>query len=450
MLSRPTLPVLLLLLLAAAAAISPPPLFAQESEKAERLPAEWILRYEQCWGVAGLYVEEPPPAASTDEAARVRKDLVALTRAARQFLAENPAVTDVTQARLLAGGYTETPFEAPEGMEYVFSPKTQRFLCTRGDAYDIVFGAMKQLQAAQVYRSRVNEGSPLLYRAWGELEKDPELPEIMRREIETRRFAIRMRESGPMKAAEKTQELLGELNAAIEMATSLGQFKPGQEITMPDVGRTGLIDLLEALPLDGKYSVTKAGEPPAALFGEVRIPYDEEYPNRRLEAEVRKYLAEHPDYPPALALLAQLQSAEDAVETLSRAIEQWPDVPALRIQRLATNARLLAMDEIPQDFEYLMYRFPATPICLEIDMATRKDVLRMPGAFRARLAATMAEVRPEVLNLQLIAFKELIASGDIEGAALVRDRLIERHPGYEPLLPDPYRLEAEAERTADQ
>jgi hypothetical protein len=128
---------------------------------------------------------------------------------------------------------------------------------------------------------------------------------------------------------------------------------------------------------------------------------------------------------------------------LDKAIASWPDVPALRIQRIAIDARLQHVDKIAGDLEYLLRRFPAAPVCLEIDAATRKEALTQPGVFRSTLASALAEVRPEVLNLQVLAFKELVEAGDQEGAATIRDRMIARHPGYEPLLPDPYEKRAE-------
>jgi hypothetical protein len=422
----PLLSVILWLLMASAA--------AQTTH--ERLPAEWILRYEQCWGVAGLYVDEPPPRSDNDEPARVRRELLELTQAARRLRQRDPAA-EVTPGRLLVAGLLTEPVSPPEGADYVYSERHGRFVCTAGGPFDLVEGAMRQLRSAEDYRRRVLDGAPGLYRAWNDLLELPEVPEIIRREIETRRFAIQVRESGPMKAARQTQQSLAKLNDAIEMATNLGFFQPGQEITMQEVGRTGLIDLLEALPLGGKYVVTKVGEPPAAEFNGVRVPYDSRYIIQRLAHEARKALAEKPDYPPALALLAQTQGAAEGRATLDRAIDLWPDVPALRIQRLAMNARLLRMNELPADLEYLLQRFPAAPLCLEIDMATRKDVLAAPGRFRSTLASTMAEARPEVLNLQILAFKELLGDGDIDAAIAIRDRLVERHPGYEPLLPDP-------------
>ena len=67
--------------------------------------------------------------------------------------------------------------------------------------------------------------------------------------------------------------------------------------------------------------------------------------------------------------------------------------------------------------------------------------------FICSIAVTMADIRPEVLNMQLLAYRELIRANRIEEAHRVRDRLLERHPGYEPLVPTPEDAMKEEETT---
>lgn len=413
------------------------PLPAQEPapDLPERLDIEWILRYEQSYGLAGLYVDEPPPPEG-DLPARVRRDLLLLTRAAREYKKTFPQ-REPTTADLLSMGFVEDLFGPPEGTRYVYSENTGRFLCTAGGMLDLVTGAMLQLEAAEEYRRRVANTSLVVWQSWQKLAADPNAPELIRREIETRQFAVRHLDSGPVRAARRTQELLQQLSDAIEMATALGELEVGQQITMQDVGRTGLIDLLPALPLEGKYKVTKVGEPPVAVIGGIEVPLSPASVQDRLKADAEAKLKERPDYPPALSLAARYAEPEKSLELIERAVAAWPDVPALRVQRLATNAQLLNLDALTADLDYLLARFPATPILIEVDVATSKGLLRRDPNFRATIAETIASIRPEVLNAQLMALKALMDAEQSARAQAIYERLIERHPGYQPLLPEP-------------
>ena len=411
--------------------------FAQEDSATavQRLDTQWIVAYEQMYGIWGLYVEEPP-AREGDEAARVRRELLELTLAAREYLANNPGGQPTLEV-LRARGLIQGNVSPPEGEDYLFSEETNRYVCTAGGPYSIVFGAMRQLRQAENYRERVFEGGRRVYANWRKMLEMENLPQLIKRELETRRFAILYTDNPRIDAARETQALLQELHDAIQMAMRLGQLEKDQEITMQDVGATGFIDMLEALPLGGEYKVTKAGERPVAVFGETEIPLDPDYMNKRLKFEAEKALEENPDYPPAIALHARYLPAEEGLKELNRAISMWPDVPALRIQRLAIFAWAGRVDAFRTDLDYIMERFPTTPLLLEIEMATSHGGLKDNTKFRATITEAMANLRPESLNLQLLALQALRDNGDTEGGKAIYDRLLSVHPGYEPLLPDP-------------
>jgi len=410
------------------AAVAP----AQVLDLPPRIDTEWVLKYEQAYGVAGLYVEEPAPVAA-DRAGRVRADLLKLTKAGRQF-AERVPTKEPTVETLVATGFLDAPIAPPDGATFAWSPETRRFLCSLGGEYDLTFGALAQLTAAEVYRKRVFDGGSRVMRAWSALEKMEGLPSSIPRELETRRFAIAMTDYQGMRDLERTQELLGQLADAIEFATATGTFKKGQAIEMQDVGRTGLISTLEALPHNGVYKVTTVGEPPVAVFGEVEVPFGPQAIARRMAADAEAALAKRPDYPPAMALAARHRGGAEGMALIDKAVATWPDTMALRVQRLAMNAERLNLEALNADLDYVLARFPAAPLLLEIDVATRKGPLASEPQFRSAIALAMADIRPEVLNMQLIAYRELLAAGRADEAARIRKRIVEKHPGYEPLI----------------
>ncbi len=416
-----------------AAAICPAAVPAQEGAR-QRVEPRWILRYEQAFGVNGLYVEEPP-ASPGDRDALIRQDLVALTLAGRRFRQQYP--NEQPNATLLfVRDLIARKLQPPPGIEYVWSEGTSRFIANPpGDgAGDIVVGAMAQIEAAEGYRRTVAMGSAELNRNWQVFINDRDTPELIRREIEIRRYAARQTQTEAIHLARRTQALLKELNDSIELAMASGALRAGQEIAMRDVGRTGLIDLLERLPLDGEYVVTRAGEPPKALIRGREIPFAPNSITTALRLQAEEALAANPDSPQALAVLARYAGEEEGLRLISRAIELWPDVPALRVQRIAMNASLDRYDELRDDLDMIVERFPAAPLLLEIDMATHRPGKPDANALRAALMGPLSEIRPEVLNLQIIAMKAFADGGDIAQARAVRQRVLDRHPGYEPLL----------------
>jgi hypothetical protein len=425
---------IVILLVCLGSAIFPLTVVGQEVVARERIEARWILRYEQAYGVEGLYVEEPPPSPS-DRDALIRQDLVSLTLAGLRFKEQYPN-EQPNPSLLFIRDLIDRKIVPPQGIEYQWSESTSRFVANPpGDgAGDMVMGAMAQIEAAEAYRRTVAMGSADLNRNWQVFVNDPQSPELIRREIETRRYAARQTQTEVIHQARRTQALLKELNDSIELAMVSGALRSGQEITMQDVGRTGLIDLLERLPLDGEYIVTRAGEPPKAKIRGKEVPYAPSSITTALRTQAEEALAANPEYPPALAVLSRYVDEDEGIKLISRAIELWPDVPALRIQRIAMNASRDRYDELRDDLDMIVERFPAAPLLLEIDMATYRPEKPEANAFRAALMGPLAEIRPELLNIQILAMKAFADSGDAKQASVVRQRVLDRHPGYEPLL----------------
>ena len=429
---------ILMLLLLATIAFPPQAVLGEESDVQEaagaklpeRLDVDWILIYEQAYGVEGLYIDEPPPRG--DLPAQCRANLLTLTRASQTWHIlheEPPTVEGLKNAKRIE----EVPV-CPQGGEYTWNAKAKRFDCTTGGGHSLAAGALRQLMGTELYQQRVNTAPKSVREAWEKLYKDPETPVLIKKEVETRMFALRYTDSPEIRQLLRVQSLLGELSSAIELAAAAGLLEKGQEIAMKDVGETGMIDMLEALPGDGRYRVTKVGEPPVAVYPAGEIPFSVQVLIDKMRELADKAMEQYPGYPPAIALQARYMEGPDSLEMIDRAIVLWPDVPAFHIQRIAINARLSRVKDFTKDLDYLLARFPAAPILLEIDQATRLGSVGGAAPIRASIGAPMAAVRPEVLTVQLLAMKYLTAAGHRDQASILYQRLIEVTPGYEPLL----------------
>ncbi|MCB2154072.1 hypothetical protein KQI84_04250 [bacterium] len=403
---------------------------ATEVELPERIDSDWILIYEQAYGVEGLYLDEPP--AGDDLPAQCRENLAMLTKAAATWgmLHEDPPTVEALKA---AERIEEAP-QCPQGGTYTWNEDENRFDCTTGGSHSLVVGALRQLLGMELYEERVATAPLSVRKSWQIIYNDEKAPELLHREIETRMFALRYTDSAEIRQTMRIQSLLGELNAAIELATASELLEKDQEITMKDVGATGLIDRLEALPGQGRYRVSKVGEPPVAVYPDGDIPYSNQAIIDKMQELADGALEQYPDYPPALALRARYMDGEEALKGINKAIELWPDVPALHVQRLATNARLNRVKDFTPDLDYLLARFPAAPILLEIDSATRLGKVGLAPPIRASITTPMATVRPEILTVQLLAMKALSSANEQDQANALYKRLIKSHPGYEPLV----------------
>ncbi|MEQ8818845.1 MAG: hypothetical protein RLY93_01275 [Sumerlaeia bacterium] len=403
----------------------------------ERIERHWILAYEQGYGLPGLYIDPPAPA-EDDAVGQVRAALIRMSRAARAYLRDNPDTIVPEVEALVEGGYlAQAPPVLPDGVRYVWSPKGRRFTTSTGGATDIVQSALNQLRSAELYRGRVARGSLNVGELWNIVLASPTAPPLLKGEAETRSYTVRMLNSEPMQRARLVQERLAELGEAIDLAVAAGKLAPGQDITMQDVARTGFIDRLLALPEGGEYSISRVGEPPVAVYGALRILLDETYPEREILRRIaRRAVIDNPEYAPGRALLARTEpDPARALESMDQIVKEWPDVPAFRVQRLALNSQLGNLPAMNEDIAYLLTRFPAAPIVLEVDMATRTGPYAEDPRLRARLGLLIAEVRPMLLNAQLIGFQELAKAGAYQQADAIRQRLVDRHPGFEPLLP---------------
>lgn len=407
----------------------------QASEETVAVPSmvelPWLLGFEQAYGVFGLYITEPEQ--PDYQPAQVRKDLIFLTKLGRQFRAENPGKVP-TLADLFSYGYLENIPTLPDGVEYIYLEDQERFVSNLGEEYGIVYGAMQQLAGAEAYRRRVEQGSNDADERLEQLARMDGAPELIKREVETRLFYRRFMEHDQIALMEDVQTLLAQLQRAITTGVESSYWGPEDPLTMELIGRTGLIDMLEALPKGGEYLVTTADKPPVAIYGEREIPADPSVLNSLVRRNITSYLKQYPDYPPALALQSKYLSPEEGFATITRAIELWPDVPALRVQRFAFNAQIMNTAAFQEDLDYLLARFPSTPILLELSGALSRIKNPLMHDWYVAFLTRSQQLRPEVLNFHLAALKVAKESGQYDAADQILAILVKENPGYEPLL----------------
>src|SRR5690606_7049884 len=114
----------------------------------------------------------------------------------------------------------------PQGVEYVWNQDREAFVCEGcGPQASVEYGALLQVTAAEAWRKRVNDGNAVIEQNWRRLLAQPEVPELIRREIETRLFALRLSEHDGIRTLRRTQALLAQLNDAILFAMATGQIE---------------------------------------------------------------------------------------------------------------------------------------------------------------------------------------------------------------------------------
>ncbi|MGF1571653.1 MAG: hypothetical protein ACFCU1_01110 [Sumerlaeia bacterium] len=392
----------------------------------------WVLRFEQAYGIPGLYVVEPP-AEEGDTNAVIRRELVTLTQQAWRFLQEHPNDTPTLEA-LLEKGYIESLPNLAAEAEFKWSDEAKSFVSNRGNEGNLIYGAFQQLKQAEEYRKRVTLGDQDSFDKLVALSERLQVPELIQQEVQARMFTKQQLEQHQVKLLQKVQQLLAQLSAAIQKGNEYGYFPEDQPLTMKLIGEFGLIDSLEALPNGGEYLLGKPNELPRAQYGERIISLSPAELPALLLRNVTVILQANPNFPPALALRARYSPPEQAWADINRAIELWPDCPAFRVQRTAMGFDAENTTYFQQDLDYLFSRFPSAPILLELTTASAGSQNPILQEWHRGIVEKTVEVRPEVLNLQLIRFKLAQDEQRQAAAAASWEYIIRRHPGYAPLL----------------
>lgn len=430
------------ILLAAAPAqtpdpIPPPSASAEETPLPPRLTSEWLSRYEQSWGSEGVYILEldtPDP----DPELRSRLNLQRLQMATIALWELKGGETEPTFTAFAEAGLTpEILPRTPPEEKHAWNPELRSWESSFGLRHQLAFGAARTVVAHDEWRREVLFPKDLTRHRWERLRADRRTPSVLLRELDAREMLLDFWESDEALAAWNCQRNLDRVAEALEVLSLQRGLDRGAEVTIQDVAGTGFLDTMEACPSGGKYAVSAVGAPPTCSHGNAHVWNDRAAIDRLRQQHVERLLQTKPDHPPYLALLARTQPPETAVTTINRAIEQWNDVPVLRVERLAHLARAGTVEPMAEDLNYLLARCPAGPILEEIEMATSLGGLREDRALRVEVAQLLADVRPDLLGPQLRAIEVLTRVGNIAEARRIHDRLIMNNPGYANLLTPP-------------
>lgn len=399
----------------------------------EAIDLSWILAFEQAYGIYGLYISEPER--PDDETLEIRRDLIHLTKLAWQYLEDNPGKTPSISDLYVEGLLDSLP-DLPDGVEYLYSPELNRFVTNLGEDYDIVNGAMLQLQESERYRRLAIGGSFKIEDNLGKLAEEENIPEPVKREIETRLFIREFMAHPQIELMTDTQDRLRDLHTAILKGKKAELWQDGDTLTMQQIGETGLIEFLEALPAGGQYLLQPVPEPPIANFGARTVELDPLNLSKLIHRNASSYLENiNPDYPPAMLIQAS-HSTDFATgfETMNRAIEIWPEVPALRVQRVAMSLQIMDDTYLGEDLFYTLNVFPSTPILLELISASSGSENPVVQEWHDFIINQARNIRPTVLPIQVTALKHASDQNNLEMAKEVFNFIIDQHPGYRPLL----------------
>jgi hypothetical protein len=398
----------------------------------DRLDPKWVLLFEQAYGTAGLYVQEPLPQPG-DTHAEIRRELTSLTLLAWRWLEKNPGETPKLERLRDDGLFQEIPPHALE-RAYTWEPKLGVFSTTVHEEANLLHGAWQQLKFAEDYRRRVSVGDRDAFERLIAINSQVEIPQLLRHEVETRLFAKSQLEFEQVKLLRKVQELLAQLYAAQQKGLDYKYFKDDQQLTLKLVGEFGLIDTLEALPRGGEYVLGTPMDYPKAKFGERVITLSPTELPSLIRRNLNVVLEARPDYPPALAMKARYSASQEGWALINKAVAVWTDCPAFRVQRLAMGFELGRAEHFREDLDYLFTRFPAAPTLLEVIEASNGFPDATRQEWHRAIVEKAVEVRPEVLNFQLVLFALAQGEEDVSTRERVLQKLAVAQPGYPALL----------------
>lgn len=429
--SRPKLLHLLLALLLAL--VARPDAFAEPAPKPEPVPQKWLAVFEQSYGSEGLYVLELHP---TDKSAPSRLNLQLLNATAQQFRTEFPN-EGLSLDALKAKGKLPELQPAAAGEVYTLDAATGLFTSSLGGDHTPLWGVARLIEGNRAIRQRLVNPDGFTRSRWGRIFADPDAPEIIRNEITLREFMLDHYNFPDAVLADKVQRQLAQIRSAAELYAFNHNMKNGDPIDIDTLIQAGLLSVLESLPKEVSVEYRELGKDPVATFGVYTITPDPESVTTIRRQHAEEQLKQLGRFPPAMALIARFNEPPTAVKMLDAAIKVWPDVPGLRIERMAHEARRRNFAAWTKDLDYLLQRFPAAPLLIEVEVAAENGQISSVPALQARIATLMADIRPDLLTQQLYAIKVLQASGKAADAQTVYDRLVFGNPAWKHVLPRP-------------
>jgi hypothetical protein len=198
-----------------------------------------------------------------------------------------------------------------------------------------------------------------------------------------------------------------------------------------------MFNSLGPVPDNVEFKITTAGSKATGTINGVPIVEGPIGPAVVRRSRAERLLKQRPDYPPAMAVAARYRAVPEAVTLLNRAIEIWPDVPGLRVERMAAEARRRNFAAWTPDLDFILRRFPAAPLLIEVDVAADNGRLSDAPTAHAEIIVMLADVRPDLLTHQLMAMKMLEKLNRMEDAATIHDRLVFANPSWRVALTRP-------------
>ncbi len=405
----------------------------------EQLDEKWIARFEQSYGTSALYLIEITDDGTPETVARL--DLQNLNDAAAQFMEQHPGRTPSYEALDQAGLLPVLNAPQPE-RNYVWDEQSQMFLSVFGMWYSPFGGAAYMLESTEVLRQRILEPNQYVRNRWRQISEDTETPTILLRELRTREYFLENYYSEEIQKALFCQRQLYEIGRATEIFALMNDLDHGDPLDIDQIAETGYLRQIMPCPSGGEYSVSAVGSPPKCSHeGGHKWNNAQAIIDMRREIAEAAYNRDGNSFPPALALKARFESPQQALILVTRAIELWPDVPALRLERMAHNARLGRINDWTQDIDYLLSRFPAVSILVEIDFITRIGPAGEVPEIRQQIARLISDRRPDGLIPQLIAIDTFRKAGDEGNVDRIIDRMTRQNRVWGIVMRDPKAME---------
>lgn len=400
---------------------------------AETDRARWISVFEQSYGTEGLYPVELYP---SGEAGKSRLNLQDLTAAAIRMRADRPEVRPTVAGLRLMDLLPELRvIDPPE--TYEWDDEFGFFASSSGEDHSLLHGAMVLLRGNEVIRARFLQPDVYTRNRWKRIYEDPASPEFIKREILLREFLLEHQMSPQARVAMQLQETLSLLEEATKLYALAEGLELGAEVTLEELQESRIVGFIERPPDEVELILGRVGEPHRARFRGMEITSDAASVRQLQLAEAAAVMEQYPGFPPAIALRARFEEPEKAIELAEEAVKLWPDVPGLRIERLAQYARARDASRWTDDMDYVLKEFPAAPHLFELQVtAEMAGVTEEPEA-RARFAAMLADVRPDLLGHQIHAMSLLRSTGSSAEADRVLSRLVGINPAWASVLPDP-------------
>lgn len=413
----------------------PPGVSVRAQNAGPRDPAmqKWLAVFEQSYGTEGLYVLELHP---TDPAGNSRLNIQLLNAAAQQFQSEHRGEI-VTYEAVTSGSGAPELLPAAEGERYSWNMASGIFESSAGEAASAERGAMLLLKGNEAIRRRLVNPDAFTRERWKKIYGDAGAPEFLKREIVLREFMLEHYFFKESLFAESLVKQLAYIKDASELYALNRQSEPGDPVSVEILAKAGLLPRLARIPANVTIEFSEVGKDPVGRFGVYTVTSDPASVTEMRRRHAEEQAAKYPGFPPAMALRARFQPPAEAVKSISEAITAWPEVPGLRVERLAHEARRQNFSAWTPDLDFILTRFPAAPLLIEIEIAAEAGHLSRSPKVQAQIATIMADVRPDLLTQQLYALRVLQETGDAEAARSVYDRLAYSNPAWRVVLPAP-------------